>query len=80
MDLVQGDMSFRIRGAISAIENFVHLNERSGYPRKIVPITSSKQPFLAFSEKATCPTLLETWTDKDETFGDGKLAFPVQAC
>ena len=44
-------MDFRIREDISAIENFVHLNELSGYPRKIIPITSSQQPFVSFSEK-----------------------------
>lgn len=44
-------MDIGIREDQSAIENFVRLNELSGYRRKIVPMTSSKQPFVDFSEK-----------------------------
>ncbi|KAI8598733.1 hypothetical protein EDD21DRAFT_406599 [Dissophora ornata] len=44
-------MDFQIWEDISAIENFIRLNELPGYPRKIVPITSSQQPFVSFSEK-----------------------------
>ncbi|KAF9344737.1 hypothetical protein BGX26_003974 [Mortierella sp. AD094] len=35
----------------STIENYLTLNRLSRNPRRIVPMTSSKQPFVAFSER-----------------------------
>ncbi|KAF9343289.1 hypothetical protein BGX34_006961, partial [Mortierella sp. NVP85] len=48
---LRADVDFEIQESKSAIENFVRLNEISGCPRQIVPITSSKQPFIQFSER-----------------------------
>lgn len=41
----------QIRQEISAVENFLRLNKLTNNSRKIVPFTSSKQPFVAYSER-----------------------------
>ena len=41
----------QIREEISAAENFLHLHILTNNSRKIVPLTSSKQPFVSFSER-----------------------------
>ncbi|KAK3821500.1 MAG: hypothetical protein J3Q66DRAFT_152665 [Benniella sp.] len=48
---LQAGVDFRIQENQSAIENFIRLNKLSGNPRKIVPMTSSMQPFISFSER-----------------------------
>ncbi|KAG0057380.1 hypothetical protein BGZ83_010839 [Gryganskiella cystojenkinii] len=40
-----------IQESISAVENYLTLNKLSQNPRRIIPLTSSKQPFVAFSER-----------------------------
>ena len=40
-----------IRGNVSAIENYLALNSMSLNPWKIVPMTSSKQPYVGFTER-----------------------------
>ncbi|KAF9538188.1 hypothetical protein BGW38_010010, partial [Lunasporangiospora selenospora] len=45
------DVDILIREDVSAIENFMKLNKQSRNPRRIVPITTSGQPFIGFSER-----------------------------
>ncbi|KAG0182631.1 hypothetical protein DFQ28_001942, partial [Apophysomyces sp. BC1034] len=40
-----------IRGDLSAIENYLALNKLSPNPRRIVPMTSLKQPYVGFTEQ-----------------------------
>ncbi|KAF9081374.1 hypothetical protein BGX27_004954, partial [Mortierella sp. AM989] len=41
----------QIQGDLSAIENYLALNKLSPNPRRIVPMTSSKQPYVGFTER-----------------------------
>ncbi|KAF8929937.1 hypothetical protein BGZ47_000819 [Haplosporangium gracile] len=41
----------RIQGDISAVENFLFLNDLTNNGRKIIPFTTSQQPFFSFSER-----------------------------
>ncbi|KAF9343858.1 hypothetical protein BGX26_005115, partial [Mortierella sp. AD094] len=41
----------QIRGELSAIENYIALNKLSLNPRRIVPMTSSRQPCVGFTER-----------------------------
>ncbi|KAG0317269.1 hypothetical protein BGZ99_006411 [Dissophora globulifera] len=43
-------LSIEIRSDLSAIENFVHLNQSTGNRRKLVSISPVAQPFILFSE------------------------------
>ncbi|KAF8923926.1 hypothetical protein BGZ47_004370, partial [Haplosporangium gracile] len=49
--VVRGDVDIQVRLDISAVENFLYLNKLTGNSRRIVPLTSSQQPFVSFSEK-----------------------------
>ncbi|KAF9346559.1 hypothetical protein BGX26_001918 [Mortierella sp. AD094] len=49
--LEKSNAEIQIRGDLSAIENYVMLNKLSPNPRKIVPMTSSKQPYVGFTER-----------------------------
>ncbi|KAG0286082.1 hypothetical protein BGZ98_005234 [Dissophora globulifera] len=40
-----------IHDDISAVENFLFLNKLTNNSRRIIPLTSSKQPFVSFSER-----------------------------
>ncbi|KAG0163363.1 hypothetical protein DFQ29_003149, partial [Apophysomyces sp. BC1021] len=54
IDKRQPDMSnmeIQIRGDLSAIENYLTLNKMSPNPRRIIPMTSLKQPYIGFSER-----------------------------
>ncbi|KAI1285632.1 hypothetical protein EDD11_000737, partial [Mortierella claussenii] len=41
----------QIRDSLSAIENYLTLNKLSPKPRRIIPLTSSKQPYVGFTER-----------------------------
>ncbi|KAK3813747.1 MAG: hypothetical protein J3R72DRAFT_60775 [Linnemannia gamsii] len=41
----------KIQEDISAAENFLHLNKLTNNSRRIAPFTSSRQPFVSFSER-----------------------------
>jgi hypothetical protein len=49
--LLGANIELRIQDDISSIENFLALNELLSDNRRIVPLTSSRQPFLSFSER-----------------------------
>ncbi|KAF8918499.1 hypothetical protein BGZ58_004848, partial [Dissophora ornata] len=41
----------RIQDDISAVENFIFLNKLTNNSRRIIPLTTSQQPFVSFSER-----------------------------
>jgi len=49
--LLAGDVDIRIRDTISALENYIALNDLIPNKRRIAPLTSSQQPFITFSER-----------------------------
>ncbi|KAF9994844.1 hypothetical protein BGZ80_007675, partial [Entomortierella chlamydospora] len=49
--LDKSDSEIQIRGDLSSIENYITLNTLAPNPRKIVPMTSSKQPYVGFTER-----------------------------
>ncbi|KAF9079285.1 hypothetical protein BGX23_004464, partial [Mortierella sp. AD031] len=49
--LLAEDTDYRIRSDVSAIENFLRLNRISNQSRRIVPLSTSEQPFVSFSER-----------------------------
>ncbi|KAG0345694.1 hypothetical protein BGZ54_005461 [Gamsiella multidivaricata] len=49
--LLGSDVDVEIQGEVSAVENFLALNRISPNPRRIIPITSSRQPFVSFTER-----------------------------
>ncbi|KAF9972241.1 hypothetical protein BGZ75_001566, partial [Mortierella antarctica] len=44
-------VDIEIQESRSAVENYLTLNKISRNPRRIIPLTSSKQPFVTFSER-----------------------------
>lgn len=48
--LLENDLDIGIRNTISASENYIALNELMPNKRRIVPLTSSQQPFISLSE------------------------------
>ncbi|KAF8946282.1 hypothetical protein BGZ52_008872, partial [Haplosporangium bisporale] len=49
--LDRSSAEIRIRSDLSAIENYLALNKLTQNPRRIVPMTTSKQPCIGFSER-----------------------------
>ena len=45
------NVDIRIQNDISAVENFVFLNKLTNNSRRIIPLTTSQQPFVSFSER-----------------------------
>ena len=48
---VRDDTDIQIQPDISAVENFLYLNKLTENSRQVVPITSSQQPYMTFSER-----------------------------
>ncbi|KAG0356675.1 hypothetical protein BGX24_006357, partial [Mortierella sp. AD032] len=48
---IAASVDIRIRDDSSAVENFLFFNKLTSNSRRIVPLTSSQQPFLSFSER-----------------------------
>ncbi|KAG9062067.1 hypothetical protein KI688_006789 [Linnemannia hyalina] len=51
-----------IQEQVSAFENFLFLNKLTSSSRRIVPLTTSHQPFVSFSERIDQQTEEEGWT------------------
>ncbi|KAF9015914.1 hypothetical protein BGZ52_006252, partial [Haplosporangium bisporale] len=49
--LLGPNINVGIREDLSAVENYLTLNRLSRNPMRIIPLTSSKQPFVAFTER-----------------------------
>ncbi|KAI1297435.1 hypothetical protein EDD11_007125 [Mortierella claussenii] len=49
--LDKSDREIQVRGDLSAIENYVTLNALVSNPQKTVPVMSSKQPYVDFTER-----------------------------
>ncbi|KAF9367554.1 hypothetical protein CPB97_005585, partial [Podila verticillata] len=49
--LDRSNAEIQIRSDLSAIENYLALNKLTQNPRRIVPMTTSKQPYIGFSER-----------------------------
>ena len=45
------NVDIRIQNDISAVDNFVFLNKLTNNSRRIIPLTTSQQPFVSFSER-----------------------------
>jgi hypothetical protein len=69
--IVRQDADIQVREEVSPVENFLYLNKLAGNARKIVPLTSSQQPFVAFSERDLALFSLEAriCQGQDDTFG-----------
>ncbi|KAF8941202.1 subunit of tubulin prefoldin [Haplosporangium gracile] len=48
---LEASIDIRIQGQISAVENFLFFNKHTNNSRRIVPITTSQQSFVSFSER-----------------------------
>ncbi|KAF9310041.1 hypothetical protein BG006_004930, partial [Podila minutissima] len=46
--LLGPNVNIGIQEDLSAIENYLILNRLSRSPQRIIPLTSSKQPFISF--------------------------------
>ncbi|KAF8936350.1 hypothetical protein BGZ47_009551, partial [Haplosporangium gracile] len=49
--IIGASVDIRIQENVSAVENFVYLNKLTKNRRRIVPFTTSQQPFVSFSER-----------------------------
>ncbi|KAG0274828.1 hypothetical protein BGZ96_004069 [Linnemannia gamsii] len=71
--IVRGDADVQIQPDISAVENFLYLNKLTGNSRRFIPMTSSQQPFMSFSEREIAAFFWKRKVLKDKLVQLGKL-------
>ncbi|KAF9398334.1 hypothetical protein BGX21_007916 [Mortierella sp. AD011] len=59
--LDKSDSEIKTWGDLSLIENYITLNTLIPNPRKIVPTTSFKQPYIGFAERELAGLFLQEW-------------------
>lgn len=72
-DTARADADIWIRPDISVVENFLNLNKLTGNNRRFVPVTSSVQPFVSFTERELAPFFWKRGVLKDKFVQLGKM-------
>ncbi|KAG0347945.1 hypothetical protein BG004_006508 [Podila humilis] len=67
------EANIQIQPDVSAVENFLYLNKLTGNSRRMVPITSSTQPFVTFSERELAAFFWKRKVLKERLVELGKL-------
>ncbi|KAF9106844.1 hypothetical protein BGX30_008795, partial [Mortierella sp. GBA39] len=70
---VRVDADIRIRPDVSVVENFLYLNKLTGNSRRLVPVTSSVQPFVSFTERELATFFWKRGVLKEKLVQLGKM-------